>query len=150
MRFSRPEQIFPLTSLLLSSLLLSAIGCKRAVAPPPEVWQKYQQDADQLCNAIVDCMKQEVKTRLADHPQRRDMVLKRMDRDLCIKGQYSLIGKLSVDPSGGKPASYREEYYNQYHNCAIRVVAAKDCTERQTIHRTDPSCIAVRKEGSNL
>jgi hypothetical protein len=129
--------------LLLTAVIATAPFCKKETAPPPEIVKKYQADADRFCGAIVECMKEDVRTRMKDRPERRDMVLKRMDRDLCIKGQYALIGRLSVDPYP-EPARTDPESYATYSECADAVAAAPDCDIRRERYNTHPACVKIR------
>lgn len=123
--------------------------CSRTSTPPESVITAYKADADRFCSAIVDCMKDDVKKRMAAEPERRDMIIKRMDRDLCIKGQYALIGQSSVELTVKKPA-FQPEHYKTYSECANAVASAKECTERMKIYRELPACRTVRgKQGDH-
>lgn len=117
--------------------------CTRTSAPPEEVIVRYKADADRFCAAIVDCMKEDVRKRMAHEPERRDMILRRMDRDLCVKGQHVLIGQSSVDLTTKKPA-YNPEHYKVYSHCADAVARAKDCAERMRLYQDLPECRTVR------
>lgn len=73
------------------------------------------------------------------------MVLRRMTQDLCLKGQYRLIGDLSVDPDPDKKSpAYNPEFYRLYSECSRVVSEAADCRKRQELHRTHPACQALR------
>lgn len=127
-------------------IILAAVffaSCSRK-DPPPEMIARYQADADLFCQAIVDCMKEEVRLKLQASPERRDMVLARMTRDFCKKGQYHLIGQLSTDTAPGQPA--RPDLYESYHECAAAVAGAKDCVKRREIHQTHAACMKIRSE----
>ena len=119
-------------------------SCSRKDASP-EIIARYQADADLFCQAIVDCMKEEVRQKLEASPERRDMVLSRMTRDFCKKGQYQLIGQLSTDPTGGQPSN-QADLYNSYHECALAVAGAKDCAKRREIHQTHSACMKIKSE----
>jgi hypothetical protein len=119
-------------------------SCSRK-EPSAEIISRYQADADLFCQAIVDCMKEEVIQKLHASPERRDMVLSRMTRDFCKKGQYQLIGQLSTDPSPGQPSGSLELYQN-YHDCAAAVAGAKDCAKRREIHQTHSACMKIKSE----
>lgn len=119
-------------------------SCSRK-EPSAEIIARYQADADLFCQAIVECMKEEVRTKLQASPERRDMVLSRMTRDFCKKGQYQLIGQLSTDPAPSQPSASAELYAN-YHECAAAVAGAKDCAKRKEIHQTHSACIKIKSE----
>ncbi len=140
--FGARKGALPLAGVLLLLSLLTHCS-RKPEPPPPEVVARYQAHAGRLCEAIVDCMKEEVRERLARQPERRDLVLARMDRDLCLKEQYALIGEISVDPTPAA-APYREEHYRLYEACADAVTKAATCEERRDIHRTDTSCVRLR------
>jgi len=129
-------------TILLFSILVS--GCKQEVSPPPEVATRYFQNIDRFCHAIVNCMKEDVRKRLSDQPERRDMVIARMDRDLCQKEQYRLIGSLSVKPHPDRPRT-DQEIYSLYDSCVQAIAAASDCSARLDLYRNNPSCIAIRQ-----
>ncbi len=118
-------------------------ACSRPVVPPESVVAAYKADADRFCAAIVDCMKEDIKKRMAAEPERRDMIIRRMDRDLCVKGQHALIGQSSVDLTTKKPV-FQPEHYKTYAECAGAVAGAKECTERMRIYRELPACRTVR------
>ncbi len=136
------------TPVFLFTLLLipGAIArCKQEPkAPPPEILARYQADADRYCRAIVDCIKEDVAARLRGEPERREMVLKRMSQDLCLKGQYQLLGKLSVDPAPGPGRPYNPDVYVTYGQCARAVVEQKDCERRRATHKQFPACQRLR------
>lgn len=130
-------------ALFLIICLLPLWNCRPSQKLTPEMAALYQEEAHRMCTAIVDCMKEDVEARLKDEPERRDMVLRRMNRDLCLKGQYELIGRLSVDPTQKvRPAS--DELYKIYGECSQAVAASPGCAERKTTHRTHPACRKLR------
>lgn len=135
-------------SLISALLLMSTItltGChKKEKSPPPEIVRQYQKSADLFCNAIVECFKKDVTDRLKDSPDREQLVLSRMNRDLCRKGQYSLIGKLSVDMSKSMPAQTDPSLYKTYEECAMAVAHSPDCKTRKKVHREHPACKKIR------
>ena len=130
----------PVRLLFFLALLPAFWTCKRPAAPPPEVVQRYQAHADQFCRAVLTCMKEEVEQRLANSPERRDMVTRRMDRDLCVENQYNLIGELSVDPRGAQAANYEPELYEAYGECARVVAESADCETLRGNYRDHPAC----------
>lgn len=135
----------PALFLFCAALSVVPVACERETfEPPPEVIQRYQAEARDYCAAIVECMEADVKARLADQPERRDMVLDRMNGELCLKGQFQLLGKLSVDPSGEKKP-FDPAHYETYGQCARAVTAAENCADRMTAHKQDPACQRLRE-----
>ena len=132
------------TTLLAGALTLLPYCNQKPAEAPPQVLARYAADADAFCKAIVECIKEDVAARMDDRPERRDMILDRMDRDLCIDGQKKLLGKLSVDPAG-KDAGYIAAQYEAYGACTKAVVAAENCEDRRTTHKTDPACVKLRE-----
>ena len=131
--------------LMLILLGVAASSCKKKEKLPTAVSEEYQKAAHNLCNAIVDCIKADLAKRMKEHPARRDLLLKQMDRDLCLKRQYHMIGELSVDPlPEASEASHQIENYQHYQACSQAVVAAGSCIERMETHRTFPSCQKLR------
>ncbi len=120
-------------------------SCQKSDPVTPAVIAKYQKDADLFCNAVVDCMKEEVREKMKGTPERRDLVLSRMTRDFCRKNQYSLIGRLSTDVTGGKAAD-EASVYRTYAECAKAVSEAKDCQERKRLQTEHPACAKMRAE----
>lgn len=112
--------------------------------PPPEVMRHYQEQADRLCKAVVDCIKADTADRLADQPEQRDMVLGRMSQDLCIENQYQVIGNLSTEPLGSAPVDYNEEQYRRYDRCVAVVTEAADCETRRDRYMNHPDCRGLR------
>jgi len=126
-------------------LIFGLLFCSKPADPPPGVILKYQKDAHRYCNAIVNCIKKDISDRLKSKPERRDMILSRMKRDLCIKNQYRLIGKLSVNPDPKKNTlPYDPALYKLYSECSLAVSSAADCTKRKEVHKTHPSCKKLR------
>ncbi|MEQ9366109.1 MAG: hypothetical protein RIF32_17835 [Leptospirales bacterium] len=120
-------------------------ACKKKPEPPPlAVMQKYQAQADRLCHAVVECIKEDTAKRLADQPRRRDMVLARMGQDLCVENQYQLIGNLSTEALGPRPADYDEALYQRYGRCVAAVEAADDCESRREQYFNHPECRGLR------
>jgi len=120
-------------------------GCQKSDPVTPEIIKQYQKDADAFCNAMVDCMKEEVKQKMSGSPERRDMMLGRMTREFCRKEQYSQIGRLSADPSNGQFLD-RRDLYEAYHQCSEAVQQAANCMARREIHRTNAACVKIRSE----
>lgn len=120
-------------------------GCQKSDPVTPAVIEKYQADADLFCNAIVDCMKDEVREKMKATPERRDLVLSRMTRDNCRKGQYSLIGRLSTDVAA-RGAADEAGIYREYAECAHAVAEAKDCTQRKQLQKEHPACAKMKAE----
>ena len=131
---------------LLPLLLIVPLGAchSNENQVPLEIQKQYQEDAHQMCQAMVDCMKEEVEKDLADEPAKREWVLGRMSRDLCLKGQYSLIGKLSTDPERPDHFVFRRENYETYARCSRAVSEANNCESRGEIHRQNPDCQKLR------
>ena len=138
--------IFP--ALLTIFIAISVpFSCNRREKPSPEIVARYHKDADRFCRAIVDCIKADISRRLADKPERRDMILRRMTRDLCIKGQYRLIGDISVDPLPDRKRPLPgEEVYRMYSECSRAVAEADNCEDRKRIHKTNEACQKLRKD----
>ena len=135
----------PLTPVFIFILLsILAPACSKPKDPPAAVKALYQQDAARLCEAITECIKQDVEVRLKNSPHRRKMVLSRMNKDLCLQGQFALVGRLSVNPWGKKPV-YNPEHYRWYSACSKAVSAAENCESRRSIHKTFPDCVNLRK-----
>ena len=133
-------------SLLLAGVLTGP-GCAKEKRPSPEIIARYEQDADRLCRAIVGCIKADISARLAGHPERRDLILKRMSRDLCIKGQYRLIGQLSVTPMPDRNRPRPgPELYRLYAECSRAVARESNCSRRKEIHKNHPACKQIRRE----
>ena len=73
------------------------------------------------------------------------MILKRMTRDLCLQGQYTLLGTISVAPRNtGERTPVTPELYRSYSDCSRAVAGAPDCSERRAVHRTHPACAKLR------
>ncbi|MBL8018431.1 MAG: hypothetical protein JNM27_02085 [Leptospirales bacterium] len=134
--------------LVLSFLIFSVpfwVSCQKSDPVTPQIIEAYQKDADVFCNAMVDCMKEEVRAKMKASPERRDMVVNRMSREFCRKGQYSLIGRLSTDPSSGQPLD-RSDLYKAYRECSEAVSQAADCDARRSVHKNNSSCQKIRTE----
>ena len=132
-------------SALLILFTLMAFACsKNKPEVPEEILARYQKDAGILCEAIVDCMKEDTAKRLAADPVRRDLVLSRMDRDLCRQGQYRQIGDLSSDPDG-EGFAFNPEHYEMYSRCSAAVAGAPTCQERLAAHKTNPDCLRLQQ-----
>ncbi|MCR9142262.1 MAG: hypothetical protein NXI24_08415 [bacterium] len=144
----RRAQIRLLLGLAVCCALATGFAaCKKKPEPVPlEVMQRYQAQADRLCRAVVKCIKEDTARRLADQPQRRDMVLARMGQDLCVKNQYQLIGSLSTEPLGAKPADYDDQLYERYGRCVAAIEAAQDCETRRERYFQHPECAGLRSE----
>ncbi len=128
-------------------MITSLVMCSRkSPDPDPAIVETYQKNADLFCTAIVECLKDDVKNRMKGNPDFRDQIIGRMDRDLCHKGQYSLIGKLSVFQNPQGNAETAKEVYNTYERCAKAVSEAPDCEDRLRIHRENPDCQSIRKK----
>lgn len=138
-RMPRKHWLFP---IILAAAISASCSRKE---PSQEIIARYQADADLFCQAIVDCMKEEVRQKLNTVPERRDMVLSRMTRDFCKKGQYQLIGRLSSNPAGGTPST-DTGLYESYHECARAVADAKDCAKRREIHQTHSACMKIKND----
>lgn len=131
-------------------LLFFSIGaCDSRPYLSEEQKAAYQKSADQFCRAITRCIKEDVQERLAHEPRYRAHVVSRMDRDLCMKGQYNLIGSLSVDPQSGPPLD-QKKLYDLYSECSNAVAGAPDCETRKELHRTYKSCTALRARLKSL
>ncbi|MCE9596718.1 MAG: hypothetical protein K8S54_01995 [Spirochaetia bacterium] len=143
MRTNCTTQLLVILLVIFSALFLA--NCQKSDPVTPEIIQAYQKDADGFCNAMVDCMKEEVKAKMKASPERRDMVVNRMSREFCRKGQYQLIGKLSTDPSAGQ-ALDRHDLYKAYHECSDAVQQASDCEARRSVHKSNPACMKIRSE----
>ena len=105
---------------------------------------QYREQANALCRAVLECIKADVAERLADTPQRRDMVLARMSQDLCLEEQMLLIGSLSTAPLGPTPADYSPELYERYGRCSQAVTATPDCATRRRVYFENPDCSGLR------
>lgn len=127
------------------ALTSAGLFCQKPAAPARSTIEQYQAAAERLCLAMVDCVKQDVGRQMAAHPERRDMVLARMDRELCVKNQYRLIGDISVWPGlprGG--IANAEALYRLYSSCSEAVSGVSDCAARKRLHREEDSCRRLR------
>lgn len=129
------------TRLMICLVLFSF--CKPEVDESIQV--AYQKNADLLCNAITECLKEEVAQRMESEPERRDLILKRMDRDLCLKNQYRLIGDRSTAISGSNPET-EKDLYETYERCAVAVASYDTCARRKQEFETNTNCLKVRSE----
>ncbi len=143
-----PHRLIILLSLF--ALTLAPAGCKRRPNVPEAVKLRYYQHADRLCRAVVECIKADTARRLAAEPERRDMVLGRMTRDLCREEQYRLIGVPSTSPdlSNARAPFGPEEarLYEAYGRCADAVSAQADnCDGVRRAYEEDGNCVEVRE-----
>ena len=121
------------------------IQCGKKKRPEAQFTEQYYADAKIFCDAIVECMKKDIGDRLKDHPERKEMVMNRMTRDLCLKGQTHLIGELSVEVTPVKNnLSDKKNLYEEYHKCAKAVYEAPSCDDKKSAHKSHPSCIKIR------
>lgn len=134
-----PAAVF-LALLLAGS---TAIACKRRSEVPPDIAIRYQQDASRLCNAIVDCLKEEVSESLRQQPERRALVLSRMTRDLCREQQYARIGQASA-AAGPQSPEFDASVYRAYSGCSQAIAAAEPCAERRRLYREHADCALLR------
>lgn len=137
------KRILKLHLILPVLLLFPGVSCTEKRAPDPEIVKQYQKNADLFCNAIVDCIKQDVEEHLKSDPVRKNHILDVMNRDLCKKEQYRLIGDLSVNP-GKAHVRTDAEIYQHYERCAGAVASAGDCSARREINKTNPDCQILR------
>lgn len=146
----RNAALSPLFFLILGlSVGFIAPSCKRKLLLDKEIQTRYNADANAYCNAVVNCLKQEISEKLADEPERRDMVLARMKRDLCVEKQFHLIGDLTTEPYKGKPV-LDEKLYNTYSLCTKAIVNAPNCIEMKRIHQEEENCKALRQDFGSL
>jgi hypothetical protein len=139
---ARSRQLRLVGAALLGAVVLTG-ACKEKPSLPPELRARYDVDAARLCNAIVDCLKADVSERLKDRPERRDMLLGRMTRDLCKEEQFSLIGAASVNAVPTTPLD-DEAIYRSYSACSVAVAAADNCQARQAVYRNFPDCARLK------
>lgn len=139
--------ILPILSLTL--LAAAFAGCKQKPDVPELVKLRYFQHADRLCRLVVECIKADTAERLAAEPERRDMVLGRMTRDLCREERSRLIGVPSTTPDlTNQQAPFGPEearLYDIYGRCADAVTAqAGNCDAVQRAYEQDGNCNEVR------
>ncbi len=139
---ARSRQLRLVGAALLGAAVLAG-ACKEKPNLAPALRARYDVDAARLCNAIVDCLKADVSERLKDRPERRDMLLGRMTRDLCKEEQFSLIGAASVNVGPSAPLD-DEAIYQSYSACSAAVAAASDCRARQAAYRNFPDCARLK------
>lgn len=149
---ARPVSRDPMTARcrqrsLVGALLLGAAiftgACKEKPNLAPALRARYDADAARLCSAIVDCLKADVNERLKNEPERRDMLLGRMTRDLCKEEQFSLIGAASVNVGAAAPLD-DEAIYQSYSACSAAVASANDCQARRDAYRNNPDCARLK------
>ncbi|MCB1307918.1 MAG: hypothetical protein KDK30_07060 [Leptospiraceae bacterium] len=138
----------------LMGILLCAIcagimpRCERKAGEIPYGMKlQYKEDALKVCRAISDCLQADVRERLADEPERRDMIVRRMDRDLCVERQFEqistdlkMIGESVTDAYTEMRPTGSEEYYRSYSRCAEVIDQAPDCASVRTAYDDDPAC----------
>tara|TARA_B100001778_G_C18502209_1_gene590203 strand:- start:246 stop:665 length:420 start_codon:yes stop_codon:yes gene_type:complete len=105
--------------------------------PDPSVKDRYQETADRFCNAVVECLKEDLAERMDKEPQKRDLFLSRMDRDLCLEGQYQKISGL---------LNHMEEnsILDRYQRCSEALEAKEDCSQRIQELKSNPDCKSIR------
>ena len=86
---------------------------------------------------MVDCMKEEISQRLATQPQKRDFLIRRLDQDYCIEGQFEIIQGLE---SRNEP----EQIMKNYQSCAEAVTQSESCQQRRAVLASDESCKKMR------
>lgn len=139
--------------LLVLSLLASFTGCKKPSEPPQEIQARYFTQATIFCQTMVRCMQEDMRKRLADAPQRRDLVLSRMNKEVCHKtqikamSQLHLLGSLEADPRGPQIVAYDAELYRAYGNCTQVLSSATDCNAVHAAYNNHPDCRKVRPSG---
>lgn len=134
----------PMSNRLFIPVFIFLLFCSKPRSVPQEVLAKYSADTDRFCAAMVDCIKEETEKHFQGSPERREMVLRRMSRDLCVKGQQSIIGRLSVDPLSKTVVPFNPALYQAYSSCAAAVSEAKTCPDRLRVHRENPDCLKIR------
>ncbi|MCB1172714.1 MAG: hypothetical protein KDK39_04075 [Leptospiraceae bacterium] len=133
--------LIPLASV---SLVWLPVACKKADPVPPEVAARYFQHAAVFCQSITACIQESVRERLQNQVERRDLVLNRMNKELCHKNQLQLLGELETDPNGLKQPGYNAELYKNYAECASSLQKAPDCQAVRSIYNTLPACQKIR------
>lgn len=142
-----------MTLLGYGLLLFLCLACKKPSEPPREVQERYFARAASFCQVIVGCMQADMRQRLADEPQRRDLVLRRMNQEVCHRNQIKqlsqlqLLGSLEADPQGPRAVQYDQELYQAYGNCTAALQAARqnsDCAAVRETYDTHPDCQRVR------
>ena len=123
------------TSLLLAGCIMFLAGCVEK--PDPSIEARYQATADRFCNAIVECLKEDMAQKMKDQPQKRDLFLQRMDRDLCLSGQYQKIAGLQELMDEGT-------ILDRYTRCSDTLEASEDCIARLDALKSNPDCKSIR------
>lgn len=126
--------------------IFTSLSCKKKESIPENIRIQYQANADKFCKAITGCIQKEIETRLKNQPKRRDMVLKRMNRDLCRKNQYLLLGSLQAHPMGGQAVPFNKKIYMDYDICATTLSRASNCIEVRKQYDELPECRRIRKK----
>ena len=143
-----PKNITPpgrLPCIFFLVLALFFASCSRKTEePPPETVKIYMEDADRFCRAVVKCLIEDTEKNLVNEPEKARFIAKRMNQELCLKEQYLLVGRMSVDPFNEKPEQ-AEELYRQYSFCSKAVAEAPDCRTRKTIFSSNEGCIAIKR-----
>lgn len=127
--------MWSLKLLLASLVLLPFSHCVEA--PDPALEARYQETAHRFCNAVVECLKEDLEQRLQAEPRKRDLFLQRMDQDLCRQGQYEKIQGLQDRMKEGT-------ILERYSDCSRRLEETKDCSERLAFLKSDPNCKSIR------
>ena len=121
--------------LVASFLILASAYCRPT--PNESLRNQYQDVANKFCTAMVDCMKEEISQRLATQPQKRDFLIRRLDQDYCIEGQFEIIQGLE---SRNEP----EQIMKNYQSCAEAVTQSESCQQRRAVLASDESCKKMR------
>ena len=107
--------------------------------PDPDVEARYQASADRFCNAIVECLKEDISEKMADQPRKLDLFLQRMDQDLCRSGQYQKIQGLQQRMEEGT-------LLERYERCSVALESTEDCKTRIELLKENSDCRSIRTD----
>ncbi|MCB1140324.1 MAG: hypothetical protein KDK23_16320 [Leptospiraceae bacterium] len=121
---------------IIAAISLSLFFFACAEQPDPALEKKYQETADQFCQAIVECLKEDLSEKLKDQPRKRDLFLQRMDQDLCRKGQYQKARGLQEQMDEGT-------ILERYRSCTDALKASESCKSRLSLLKENPDCRSI-------
>jgi hypothetical protein len=103
------------------------IGCVKKPAIHSETEKQYGMKARSFCEEIVECTREEMRSRLADDVQRRMYLEGRMTDRACMETQLRRIEE--------RPDSAKE-----MERCTNVLSSTPSCRERLLLLRQDASC----------
>ena len=130
-----PFSSFRFTMPAAFVMLLATGNCVEKL--DPSIKAQYQETADRFCHAVVECLKDDLAKRMEKEPQKRDLFLSRMDRDLCLEGQYEKI-------SGLQNHMDQSSILDRYQRCSEALEADPNCQSRIAALKSNPDCKSIR------